>query len=344
MNSFFCKKIVEVKFSAILQKKVMKTINLYLLLIPILWFASVKCLAQATVYHPFPKDSAMWSATVYDDNNGVLSNPISTIYKLKGDSVINGIKYTKIFRGNPFDYVDDTKFFPFGFLKEDSATRKVYIKYDLNFFGDSSDILLYDFNAAIGDSISIKVLNHTKTSFISEKSVVVSIDSIPTNAGFRKAIRLRFMRNFMETGTDTLYMAWVEGVGSLINPIYNELCDNCYSGKLVMLSCFSVGGNLLITNPFGPCYTAPQSIGKIDAPKITIYPNPVRSLDDVEIISSAPIMNIMLYNLLGQLVFTKPYPEQNAITLHTGIGNKGMYNYIIEHKERGFTTGKILIY
>ncbi|MBX7206239.1 MAG: T9SS type A sorting domain-containing protein [Bacteroidia bacterium] len=252
----------------------MKAILFSWCLVAFTLLSPLKSTAQTSVYHPFPTDSAMWSTTVYDYNNSILSNPVSTIYKIKGDSILNGRRYSKVFKGKPYVFNDDTGFKLYSLIYTDTGAKKVYVKYPLNFFGDSSDILLYNFNVLVGDTIPVKVLSQSKLFFETEKTIVKSIDSFQTNTGFRKSIRIEFTRNVFNMSIDSTGMTWVEGIGSLLSPFYTELCDACYQSRLVNLSCFLHDGIDIISNSFGPCYSHPQSINEIPVAKIQVYPNP----------------------------------------------------------------------
>jgi uncharacterized protein Veg len=304
----------------------------------------LKSAAQTSVYHPFPKDSAMWSTTVYDYNNSILSNPVSTIYKIKGDSILNGKRYSKVFKGKPYVFNDDTGFKLYSLIYTDTVTKKVYVKYPLNFFGDSSDILLYNFNVLVGDTIPVKVLSQSKLFFETENTIVKSIDSFQTNTGFRKSIRLEFTRNVFNMSIDSVGMTWVEGIGSLLSPFYTELCDACYQSRLVNLSCFLHDGIDIISNSFGPCYSPPQSINEIAVAKVQVYPNPLSIYEPFTIVSPFTINKLAIYNSLGQVIVHQSYDGQKKEVSISGQNfQNGIYSFVVTNEDERQLSGKFLI-
>lgn len=64
-------------------------INIYILL------TMLSVYGQAYVYHPFPDTNAIWNAMGYNSFTGY---PLDDLcYGLKGDTIINGKTYKKIF-------------------------------------------------------------------------------------------------------------------------------------------------------------------------------------------------------------------------------------------------------
>jgi hypothetical protein len=145
--------------------------------------------AQTNVYHPFPSDSAIWNVS-YQDTWNYACREYS--YSTAGDTIINSITYHKIQQqGQAFlmkkDYLDP---FPtctyqiignfnnyIGAIREDVAQKKVYIFRNT----DSAEVLLYDFNLNVGDTIK---------GYFSEQYydgiIVSAIDSTLIGAQYRK--------------------------------------------------------------------------------------------------------------------------------------------------------------
>lgn len=150
--------------------------------IPSLLFCGYWGGAFAQQYVPFPTDSAQWSIWRTDNSQTVNSFQ----YKMKGDTIINGILYHKIYYSHDLAYnsVNQTLHC---FLREDT-TKKVFVKYPLDSSVDTAEFMLYDFNLVLGDTVTIKLLYPTDSLF---KLVVTSIDSNQFLTGYRKSIGLK---------------------------------------------------------------------------------------------------------------------------------------------------------
>lgn len=153
----------------------------------------------------FPASNATWHYISIDASN---PPPVTfdIYYTILGDTVVNSKNY-KIISGFP------------GYLLREDASGKVYVRYlDPTVFSctDTNELLAYDFSLGLnaqvyihscyGDSVLCKVGN---------------IDSVLTNHGLRKELRLKIANDQLNcyTGSDTI--SWVEGLGQLNDLFYN---------------------------------------------------------------------------------------------------------------------------
>ncbi len=215
-------------------------------------------ISGAQTYHPFPDSSASWSETNYTYTNNNDRYYDGWRFEISNDTIINGYKYSLLgFQNSTFHiHVDlfnswnnSSQNFPInspgniiGAFREDS-TRKVFfraLENDFHFtnnwggeiiFPHDSDIIIYDFNLNMGDTVAWK----------NEGKVVIGIDSLQLlNGLYRKTYE------FAGDGIQTLGSKWIEGVGS----------DNGFFGAYELsefeswsrLSCFHFNDSLLYEN------------------------------------------------------------------------------------------------
>ena len=119
--------------------------------------------------------------------------PVETIehYFIEGDTMISGQNYAKIYRyKNKPEYI--------GCFRE-SGKKIYYTGMDYHFFETDSEILLYDFTKALGDTV------YTLTS---SYNTIESIDSILIGGSYRN-------RYYLHDGQQ-----WIEGIGSTYGFLY----------------------------------------------------------------------------------------------------------------------------
>src|SRR5690606_2631766 len=103
-------------------------------LTPFLLFLSLAKFSNAQIVH-FPDTDGIWS--VHDEK-----------FYIDGDSLYNGKLYTKVYQVHDSVAVNGNFF---ALLREDTTTNKVYaISAD-----SSTEYLLYDFSAALNDTITV---------------------------------------------------------------------------------------------------------------------------------------------------------------------------------------------
>ena len=227
------------------------------------FFSSTNSFAQ--IYHPFPESNASWSQNffrymaVVGGHSGM--ERIGWKYSLEGDTIINSTNYTLVKYQRKFYYaiwdgvvtsaanISDTGF-TIGAIREDSSKKIWFIKFvsdtpynpippDYYLLPDSlpanSDILLYDFNLQLGDSIPWAISGSGRK--------LVGIDSIQLNNGeYRKRFALWF-----SSGIEF----WIEGIGSNwgLFGAYNTP-PPYFLDQPFHLSCFKENGELLFDTSF----------------------------------------------------------------------------------------------
>lgn len=158
-------------------------------------------------YKPLLVEGNKWHVTFYDGRPDIncinIAQSTSYIYKISGDSIVNGKNYKKItfdftrypyIRGCNSPFVNQNNNFA-TLLREDIAEKKVY----RNINGTSDETVLYDFSLNVGNPIP-------SLGYDFEASQGASVISIVGGAVFGKEV------NAFQTGADRAYL--YESIGS----------------------------------------------------------------------------------------------------------------------------------
>lgn len=185
------------------------------LLVVILLFQNVNAQKK---YHPLLKNTS-WCV-----NNGFFWLERNDWYDAVSDSVVSSVTYKKFMHKPPNNG-------GITLLREDTVLKKVW-KFD-----GTKEILLYDFNLNVGDTLYYVNINTIKL-------VLVKIDSINIKAGWRQ----RFIFN---DGTII-----IESVGSLFFP--SEIRNIVQDDNRGVICCFQQNLNTYSANnypcvPYGQC-------------------------------------------------------------------------------------------
>lgn len=172
-------------------------------------------------------DSMVWTYGYLDTYSIFPSITNKSVNSLKGDTVFNSMVYRKVM--GEYGYV--------GAIREEGKKWFAILRY----FG-TSEVLLYDFSAKLGDTI-----NHiVEKDYFRKKSVVTKVDSITLENG---TVRKRMVLDNYET--------WIDGIGdtrSIFAPVepvptWNCMprCVDCISPQS-MLVCFKQKGIVLYSD------------------------------------------------------------------------------------------------
>ena len=149
--------------------------------------------------------------------------------KISNDTLIDGVSYYKLLTTkDEFSsiWIDN------GYVREDTENRKVYYKPM-----DHPEILLYDFNARVGDEIQSYDIQFKVDAFIT----VTSVNYVLIGGKLRKQINVESKKDpFYFDGRDHI---WIEGIGNMdgflkSTAIYCSGCDR------ISLLCFFQNGEL----------------------------------------------------------------------------------------------------
>lgn len=320
------------------------------LALSVLIFCSEASFAQT--YHPFPDTLAEWS----ENSGGWWYTSQSLKYydgylsSLAGDTIIEGTTYvllginhtwtkTTEFSGVLLDAANYPFQLPgeiFGALRTDSSKRvwfrrladsdSGYIYFNF-YYPLDTDILIYDFNLEVGDSVPWKS---------SVTNVVMAVDSIHLNNGeWRRRI-------YFGLGD-----YWIEGIGSTYGLLGSSLNPPLLGGY--WLNCFRQNGLLLYDSIPSFNTDCDQTYTAIDNPAgistVNVFPNPaidflifkLGKLNGLEAV-------ITIYNENGKQVRIYTASQSPQFIIPTSeIGGDGFYFYTINMEGKGFLAGKFLI-
>ncbi len=174
-----------------------------LVIFSVIWLADF---CQTNVYHPFPDSNAVWiqnsdgwygtACWIYHDQNLYIS----------GDTILSGRSYHKLYLNeyvSEFCSPPNTPFPPFysfgqyyGAFRQDIPNKKVYLyKEGLA----EPDVLAYDYNLNVGDTLPSSCLNPGG-------AFVFQIDSVLVGNEYNK-------RFWLTNGWSYNYPALIEGLG-----------------------------------------------------------------------------------------------------------------------------------
>jgi len=254
------------------------------ILILLLTFGLAKSNAQTQNVFPSYGDSATWHVL-----HCYLNNCHTVVKTFLGEMDLCGHQYS--FRTFPSGET--------GYFRSDSL--RTYFRRTQNCA--DKEYLLYDFSMEIGDTAYIGF--DPESSWAPTDTAgfkLISIDTITQFGVSRRRYNLLF--NFPSFGNNELFrpMAWIEGIGSDLDPFFPFLCfqDGCETW-LTML-CFDSAGTQLYQHPnFGTCSATSVGINEVQSNlDITISPNPFRHSFRID--SETQIRDVEVYSILGEMI------------------------------------------
>ena len=282
-----------------------------IVLIIAIFTINVVNVVNAQQYVPFPDTNAFWG----DKGWNIFSSSFcfNTRYGINGDTVINGNNYKKI-----YSLYDSTLTSPnstyFAAIREQD--KRVYTVID-----SFPEEILYDFNLAIGDTITYYYsLLWNKVDTFSR--VVTGVDSVLLLNG-----QYRQRWAFAPVDTDRPDTV-IEGIGSiynrgLFNPLVNDMLTD---GDEWQFQCFKQNDTVLyLNNPdCNRCFCKfLTDIESVKTPnKLLIYPNPAKDNLTIETNINTE-QKIEIINLIGQTVYTTIINKK--ATINTSAFARGVY-------------------
>jgi len=188
----------------------MKVIHALFILSFIL-FSSIPKMIKSQDYIPLPDSNAVWivantsSAGDFYYEYSIGSTP--------NDTIINSIKYTKIYITDALDYN-----FYAGAFRSDSGGKAFFVP---PYVGYTDEHLWYDFNLVEGDTIRNVALNDMQPGLVGEYDFKVDSTQILSVGPYGlKCLYLTPVPPYPPFYTFNS-LVWVEGIGSLNGGIYN---------------------------------------------------------------------------------------------------------------------------
>jgi len=143
--------------------------------------------------------------------------------------------------------------------------------------------------------------------------------------------------NAPSIGTPTGYNLYVNGVKVLNNTPQMSYTVTAEEGTYYVAEAAAVYNKCLSIKKIADYYV-PMSVNENEIQNVRIYPNP---FDNELVIESDGIGEISLFNVSGQVVFTKKFDSESSVTLNCSGMNAGVY-FVRITTNNGGTTKRII--
>jgi hypothetical protein len=293
---------------------------------------STGSIAQTNVYHPFPTQDAIWRGYLADN---VFHNYKAYEYLISGDTIITGKTYHKLIKliasyainpsGNPIlDSLGPAYQSYFGAFREDTALKKVYFMPTWN----SNELLLYDFNLQLGDTLSgVNVDNHT---------YVATVDSILVGTKYRRRLGIANLYTF-----NFPYVYLIEGIGSTSD--FYFAYNVPFEGYRV-LYCYTQDGVHLYQSTDLHSTCDYLSVNEHDPIKyFSFSPNPFTQSTQISLNQTYHNIALAVYDIQGKQVAQQQYTDCDKIQLSRKQLSNGLYFLKLTLDDKEVETGKIII-
>jgi hypothetical protein len=213
------------------------------------------------------------------------------------------------------------------FVREDTILKKVYIRQSHADTTRDTDIVLMDYNLAVGDTFVVEYYD----TFNHYRYRVSSIDSTLINSIWHKVWHFSFI---LSGGVIAHYCDVIEGIGCTEHPVYMLYGHGVMGENLDYVYCFSTHGSSPPVSPpvsffdnTSSCISYPALLSlktvKSELPS-RIYPNPAQSIVTVE--SAGKVNKIEIINIWGQKVSGFQW---NAVDAAIDVSGLPSGNYFI---------------
>jgi hypothetical protein len=280
--------------------------------------------AQGT-YHPLVEEDKLW----YVVETGFPDFVQTNICKCEGDTLIGNEIFKVVF----ISYDDTEEYWEkYGYIREDESQKVYFSFYNSNEPLNFDPQLIYDFNAEVGDSLTITP--YLFFNGLTEIDIVITdIDSAFVAGSNRK--RTWFDSNGY----------WIEGIGSNTGLAQVGLYSSGIACLGHDLQCVKKEGETIYPDGYtGSCWVVGINETNHDKTFFNIFPNPVTGSFIVESISHIQSELIFeLFSSIGKLERREDLNNPQSTQISTIDLKSGIYFYLISDKNRVVQKGKIII-
>ena len=292
------------------------------------------CTFTNAQYHPFIEPGKTWREVIEKDDS--LGHWFLDDYQITGDTVINSSSYKKLEMIASMDPNMQLPWYAVA-IREDTTEKTVYVVFP----GDSTELLLYDFDLNVGDQHTIHYCFSPGTIPSVNFPYTFKVDSIGNYTDGNGVTRKVWYINYLHEG---VVGRIVEGIGSNTG-IYAYSCHLYYWGDVACVH--NDSAILFVNDPPWNMYCPPHfgSEEKNDDPLgLSLYPNPATNtitieFDDMEDVSQA---NVLVLNQSGQMIHVKPVIQDNKIKINISNFPNGLY-FLSIRTENNNVTRKIVV-
>lgn len=285
---------------------------------------------QMNVYHPFPDTNAIWIessfSTDFSYNPPCVHYSSDTLFYSK-DTLYGAYTYHSLLSSGSTSssFCSGTNYYYNQFggaIRQDTSQKRIYSAS----FSNSPDLLLYDFNLQIGDTLS----THWNQGNL---NYVIDIDSVLVGNSYRK----RFLLNQLgQTPHIDTSFALIEGIGGTYG-LFAPLIPPFEQGS--SLACFSGDGQ---NYPRGYNCSNTSSITSFNERKISvsISPNPCSSY--TKLTTNQTDLKLTIYSLYGEPVRELKINSRQTLINCENL-NSGIYFFQTIKDNTIIATDKLII-
>lgn len=249
------------------------------------------------------------------------------------DTMVNGQQYKKVMSSQVDSTVGVTAYLD-GYIREDTINKKVYYLNvrDFGFVQDTAEILLYDFDVDLGDTIQIQEIyqHHWKSYVVYD---TFSCDS-SFSPYFKYDCENQFIIQLKPTYTTANYnLYWISSVGSI-----SGLEDNTVEIGYNLVCAFKNGQHIVEGEPYSqPPYGIGcnyQYVGTSEvfkSPQFEVFPNPVQHQLELKI-QEWFTGELYISNVLGQVVWSSSWDGDFHQTIDLSFLMNGSYFLFVKNE------------
>ena len=298
----------------------------------VMLFMSVYTDAQQ--YHPFPEKNAFWTVVEYVPG---LDQYKVFIYTIKGDSVINGKHYKKIWKLDYEPDTQDTLWYLHSFIRQDTIQKKVW--FIRRYMDETTEKLGYDFDVEIGDTVYLPAFDYANTG----DSGFVVIEPLWDSTLLRNG---EYRRNYSYLDLNGGFnIDAIEGVGTHRTPFPNLFYFDPFHQNEV--TCHKVNDVYIYGSDPQPneCGFWLDVKETMAVGTVKIKPNPCDSYVDILFPdNNNSDLEIKMINSFGRIVLQQNVsPQTKELRLNTSAYSNGIYIIYTSAKNGDFFINKIFI-
>jgi hypothetical protein len=278
--------MISVIFGELISYKLNNMSKIYTFIIALLLMFLSPC---ATVAQWLPDSNAVWSEWTEK-------------FILTGDSTVNGITYQKVGLIDSINSLDLNVLEPlanhWALIRQDTS-GKVYTITTI----DTAEVLLYDFNASVGDTLELQpFLTPLAGGFRTQVFVIIeAIDSVIIGTTWRIRLKINTVGLFGNNFSADEY--WIEGIGSTAGLFgagsYGFVASDFDYPTLL---CFTQNDNLVYDSPLHSACFRKRTVSLAEnAIALKIYPNPANHYLQIENANPQPL-KIRVYDSRGKFM------------------------------------------
>ena len=264
---------------------------------------------QAQDYVPMVIEDACWEIYEYPHPSEIMTQPFYAYdMQIQGDTLINDTLYQRISGAY------------FGFIREDIITQKVYYRSRdesdsdwLDCFDGSTEILLYDFSAELGDTV-FHCGENSYPYYVVEAINTIEYDSSVVFGGCNY-FGMTTGRYF-SVQTQSNFNLWEirEGVGGGLGPLFDFLNSSDAPGYGT--HCYKRDCSVVLDNE------------NLRRKEITIYPNPTQDFLMIEYVEN--LHSIEIYGLDGKFVKSERLIDVADSQIDINYLSSGIYFIVLK--------------